>query len=158
MSYRILFRAWGDEERPLGFGVPHPRAWGGTVLLMLVMAHAASAQLVVQPGIVNPYSRTALGPYLNPQLRPYIIPEAPMYAMPGYYGGPFESAGGLQYPDEWVNQRINELRLPATGAPSRYQVYMPYYNLPNHNSIMLGAPQYSPYQQSNQSTLGPRFR
>jgi hypothetical protein len=124
-------------------------------LLMLAAAQNASAQTVYSPYNVNPYSRSSLSPYINysrnvggdydfrnPLVRPaMIVPDflAAYDAIRATAGRPDYSLPPSSFED-WFKQRENETRFSPSGQPIGFQIYGPYYDLPNHNSYVPTAP------------------
>ena len=121
-------------------------------LLMLAAAQVASAQSVISPAYINPYSRTSLSPYLNFSRggdydirNPLAQPAVMMPDFLGYYaqarslaGRPDASAPNSF--EEWYKQRENETRFSPSGQPIGFMIYTPYYDLPNQNSYIPSAP------------------
>jgi hypothetical protein len=121
-------------------------------LLVLAAAQVASAQTVLNPVNVNPYSRTALSPYLNysrggdydirnPLSRPaMVIPDfLAYYDQARILGGRPDLAAPNSF-EEWYRQRENETRFSPSGQPIGFMIYTPYYDLPNQNSFIPSAP------------------
>src|SRR5690242_11880357 len=98
-------------------------------LVVLAAAQLASAQSVINPAYVNPYSRTALSPYINysrgpgaeydfrnPLVQPvFVVPDFLAYYDPSrpYPGRPDALAPNSF--DEWFKQRENESRFSPSG-------------------------------------------
>ena len=122
-------------------------------LFLLAMSQVASAQSVINPAYVNPYSRTSLSPYLsfsrggdydfrNPLVRPVMVvpdflanfdPYRPFAGRPDFSMQPNSF-------EDWFKQRENETRFSPSGQPIGFMIYSPYYDLPHQNSFIPGAP------------------
>jgi hypothetical protein len=133
-----------------------------TLVLGIALASAplASAQPIYNPIAASPFSRPALSPYLqltpgtaastyyqgtlreidirNQILRPIILGGPDVLS--GYdssrYPGYQAVAGYQNNTEEWVNQRIRESQLSASGHPSGFLLPNPYYRMPNQRSFV----------------------
>ena len=126
-----------------------------TALVILAATQAASAQTVISPANVNPYSRSSLSPYINfnfsrggdydfrnPLVRPILV-------VPDFVGDydptrPFAGRGDFGYQqggyEAWIKMRESETRLSPSGQPIGFMIWGPYYDLPNQNSFVPSAP------------------
>ncbi len=124
-----------------------------TAFVILAAAQAASAQSVINPANINPYSRTSLSPYLsfsrggdfdfrNPLARPIMV--VPDFLANFEASRLFAGRGDLGYPpnsyEEWIRQREGETRLSPSGQPIGFMIWGPYYELSNQNSFVPNAP------------------
>jgi hypothetical protein len=121
--------------------------------LVLAAAQVASAQAVISPAYINPYSRTSLAPYINysrgygeydfrnPLLNPtLVVPDFLSYYDPyrPYPGRPDAFAPNSF--EEWFKQRENETRFSPSGQPIGFLIYTPYWDLPNQNAFTPAGP------------------
>jgi hypothetical protein len=89
-------------------------------LLVLAAAHVASAQAVINPAYINPYSRTSLAPYIN-----YSRGCASDYDIRNPHYDPYRPYCALapNELEEWRKQRENERWLQRVlSVPQQFNV------------------------------------
>jgi hypothetical protein len=89
-------------------------------LLVLAAAQVASAQAVINPAYINPYSRTSLAPYIN-----YSRGYASDYDFRNPHYDPYRPYGASTPNsfEEWRKQRENERRLQRVlSVPQQFNV------------------------------------